>query len=147
MLVENILADAGEKLALVDHEGPLVAAARLLHDSTTNLVVVCDASGTMIGVITKTDVVARISQCTGASCTTPVAVVMTRDVVACRPEQSLSEVWTLVKGRRLKRLPVIDAMGKPLGVVSARQVMEGLLKEVEHEEELLRDYVMCVGYR
>lgn len=147
MLVENVLAEGGEKLALVDHEGPLVAAARLLRDNTTNVVVVCDASGTMIGVITKTDVVARISQCEGASCTIPVAVMMTRDVVACRPEQPLSEVWTLLKGRRLKRLPVIDAGGKPLGVVSARQVMEGLLKEVEHEEELLRDYVMSVGYR
>jgi CBS domain-containing protein len=147
MLVGDILAEGGEKLALVDPEGPLVAAARLLRDGTTNLVVVCDASGTMIGVITKTDIVARISQCTGASCTTQVALVMAQDVVACRPEQPLSEVWTLVKGRRLKRLPVIDAMGKPLGVVSARQVMEGLLNEVEHEEKLLRDYVMCVGYR
>jgi CBS domain-containing protein len=85
VLVDNALTDGREELALVDHEAPLVAAARLLRDSATNLVVVCDASGTMVGVITKTDVVSRISQCTGASCTMQVAGVMTREVVASRP--------------------------------------------------------------
>jgi predicted transcriptional regulator len=52
-----------------------------------------------------------------------------------------------MKARQLKRLPVVDDHGKPLAVVSARQVMEGLLKEVEQEEEPLRDYIMCVGHR
>ena len=147
MLVKGILTGEGEKLAVVDHDAPLIAAARLLRDSTINLVVVRSQTGQMIGVITKTDVVARISECAGASCTTPAASVMTSDVLACRPEQPLSEVWTLMKARRLKRLPVADAEGRPAAVVSAHQVMEGLLKEVEREDELLRDYVMCVGYR
>jgi len=147
MQVGKILPQERERLAVVDQGAPLVAAARELRDGATNLVIVCDTSGGMIGVITKTDVVARISQCTGASCTMPAASVMTREVVACRPEQPLSEVWTIMKARGLKRLPVVDAEGRPLAVVSARQVVEGLLREVEQEEELLRDYIMCVGYR
>jgi CBS domain-containing protein len=147
MLVGKILSEERERLAVVDQGAPLVAAARELRGGVTNLVIVCDASGGMIGVITKTDVVARISQCTGASCTMPTASVMTREVVACRPEQPLSDVWIIMKARGLKRLPVVDAEGKPLAVVSARQVVEGLLREVEQEEELLRDYIMCVGYR
>jgi hypothetical protein len=31
--------------------------------------------------------------------------------------------------------------------LSAADVLEVLLSEVEYEEELLKDYVMCVGYR
>jgi len=31
-------------------------------------------------------------------------------------------------------------------VLKARDALEGLLDEVENEESLLRDYVMCVGY-
>jgi CBS domain-containing protein len=139
MLVRKILPEERERLAVVDQEAPLVAAARELRDAATNLVIVCDASsGGMMGVITKTDVVARISQCTGANCTMPVASVMTREVVACRPEQPLSDVWTIMKERQLKRLPVVDGKGKPIALLSARQVMEGLLREVEQEEELLR---------
>ena len=44
-------------------------------------------------------------------------------------------------------LPVADAEGRALGILSARAVMQALVEETEQEEELLRDYVMCVGYR
>ncbi len=36
---------------------------------------------------------------------------------------------------------------KPLGVLSAGDVLQAQLQDVEDEEALLRDYVMCVGYR
>lgn len=47
----------------------------------------------------------------------------------------------------MKHVPIADGEGRPIGVLSARQVMHALMEEVQHEEELLRDYVMCVGYR
>jgi CBS domain-containing protein len=47
----------------------------------------------------------------------------------------------------LKNVPVVDADSKPLGVLNARDVLQSLLEDVEYEEQLLRDYVMCVGYR
>jgi hypothetical protein len=42
---------------------------------------------------------------------------------------------------------VVDQGSKPLGVLNARDVLQSLLQDVEYEEELLRDYVMNVGYR
>ena len=42
---------------------------------------------------------------------------------------------------------MVDAERKPIGLLFARDALEMLLSEVEYEEELLRDYVMCVGYR
>jgi hypothetical protein len=47
----------------------------------------------------------------------------------------------------LKHVPVLDAEGRPQAIIAAGQVMQALLTEVEHEEELLREYVMCLGYR
>jgi CBS domain-containing protein len=44
-------------------------------------------------------------------------------------------------------VPVIDEDPKPLGVLNARDALQALLSEVEEEEELLRDYVMGIGYR
>jgi len=32
-------------------------------------------------------------------------------------------------------------------MLSARDALQVLLEEVENEESLLRDYVMCVGYQ
>ena len=42
--------------------------------------------------------------------------------------------------------PVVDAE-RTLGLLFASDALEALLSEVEYEEELLKDYVMCVGYR
>jgi hypothetical protein len=47
----------------------------------------------------------------------------------------------------LKCVPIIDRDARPLGVLYVRDVLEVLLREVEYEELLLRDYVMGVGYR
>jgi CBS domain-containing protein len=145
MLVERVLAQTRGRLISLQDGAPLIDAAKLLRVDT-DIVVICDAAGTLIGVITKTDVVNQISQCQGASCVTPASLVMTRTVVTCRPEDWLYNVWVIMKQRRLKNVPVIDPHSRPLGVLNARDALEVLLGEAENEEALLRDYVMGVGY-
>ena len=146
MRVEKILPAARERLVTVGEDAGLVEAARRLSGPDATLIVVCDEHSAMRGVVSKTDVVNRTSHCGGASCTRPVASVMTREIVSFRPGDALREVWTGMKGRGLKHVPVADAEGRAVGILSARAVMEALVEETEQEEELLRDYVMCVGY-
>ena len=71
---------------------------------------------------------------------------MTRTVVHCQPNDLLKNVWSIMKDRGLKNLPVIDKDSRPIGVLNARGALEVLREEVEYEEVLLRDYVMCVGW-
>jgi CBS domain-containing protein len=52
-----------------------------------------------------------------------------------------------MKEGNLKNLPITNEDGRPIGVLSARNVLHELLDEAEDEEALLRDYVMGVGYR
>ncbi len=51
-----------------------------------------------------------------------------------------------MKERSLKNIPVVDQDSRPLGVLNARDALQGLLDEAQDEEGLLRDYVMSVGY-
>ena len=71
---------------------------------------------------------------------------MTRDVVVCKPGQLLSDVWSIMKMRELKNIPVVNAESHPIGMLNARDALQLLLQEAQDEELLLRDYVMCVGY-
>jgi len=145
--VNGILPAAQGRLATVNANSLLIDAARLLNGPQFNLVVVCDDSGKMAGVISKTDVVSRISHCTGCSCTMAVAQVMTSEVAFCRPDDWVNDVWSVIKERRLKNLPVVNQNSVPIGVLNARDVLQVLLEDVEYEEQLLSDYVSCVGYR
>ncbi len=147
MLVERMLPVARKRLLTIRDDAPLIDAARILRDLDRDLLVICDADELLAGVITKTDVVRQISHCSGAACTTAASAVMTRTVVLCRPGELLHEVWSIMKERRLKNIPIVDQDARPLGVLNARDALESLLEEVEYEEVLLREYVMCVGYR
>lgn len=146
-LIQTILPLAGKRLVTIQDDSPLVEAARLLSEMSANLVVVCSHNGRMRGVVTKSDVVKQISYCQGCSCTTMVADVMTKDVTACHPDQSLYDVWLIMKEKGLKQVPITDPTAEPLGLLYARDALEILIKEAKYEQLLLRDYVMGVGYR
>jgi signal-transduction protein with cAMP-binding, CBS, and nucleotidyltransferase domain len=146
MFVERLLSEARERLVMIGDRATLIEAAKLL-DAGADLVMVCDQAGRLAGVITKTDVVAQISRCHGASCTTAAALVMTRDVISCQSKELLHDVWTRMKGKGLKNVPVVDESSQPLGLLHARDILQVLLSESESEEAMLRDYVMGVGYR
>jgi len=101
----------------------------------------------MVGVVSKTDIVSRIGECQGRACATMVATVMVRDVVYCRPDDSLQDVWNRMNANGLLNFPVVDERNRPLGVLNAGDLLHALLGKAEHEESLLRDYVMGIGYR
>src|SRR5690554_3717520 len=121
-------------------------AARLLR-AGIDIVAVCKLEGALAGVITKTDVVGRISECHGATCVAAASLAMTEEVVTCRPGDWLHDVWSTMKTRELKNIPVLDEAARPIGILNARDALQALLVEVENEESLLRDYVTCTGYR
>ena len=147
MSVERMLPVARERLVTIRDNALLMEAAKLLGDTKNKLVVVCNDGGVMVGVVTKTDVVRRISSCHGGGCTTAVSTVMTQDVISCHPDALLQDIWTIMKERNLLHIPVVDQDLKPLGVINARDALLALLGDAEHDESLLRDYVMGVGYR
>jgi CBS domain-containing protein len=72
---------------------------------------------------------------------------MTRDIFFCRLGESLPDLWSAMRGRGIKNVPLVDEAMKPVGVVTAPDVLQALLKDAESEEVLLRDYVMGFGYR
>lgn len=145
VLVQTLLPEARKRLVTVAHDAPLIEAAKHLR-AANDLVVVCDPAGLLAGVITKTDVVHQISRCQGAARVTAASLVMMREVVTCRPGDWLHDVRSAMKSRKIKNVPITTGAAQPIGVLNAREALQGLLREVENEEALLRDYVMSVGY-
>ena len=144
--VESVLPAARARLAVLGTDARLVEAATLLTDAERNLIVIGDDAGRIAGVVTRTDIVRRIGHCTGFSCTTEVKHVMSRKVISCRPEDWLEDVWRAFSTHRLKNIPVLDAEQTPIGILNVRDALLALLEDVQYEEQLLRDYVMGVGY-
>lgn len=147
MNIASILPVAQKRLVTIGDKAQLVDAAALLGSGRVDLVVVCAERGGMAGVVTRRDIVSRISRCHGHACTASVASVMSRDVTHCRPPELLQAAWERMKEKGFAHIPVIDDEDRPLGTLNARDALQALLKETEYEEDLLRDYVMGIGYR
>lgn len=147
MISKTLLETAGRRLVTVDRSARLIAAALAFDHAQIRLIVVLGAGGAMVGVVSRADIVSRISHCTGCSCTEAVETAMTAEVKTCVPSDSAEEVWNRMKQTGFMHMPVIDAARHPLGVLAARDILEALLDDREHEESLLMDYVMGIGYR
>ena len=146
MFVESLLPAAHEHLATVRDDAPVIKAAKLLGGAHINLVIVCNSEGVMVGVLSRRDVARQVSHCQGSGCTTAVSSVMTRKIVACSPRDQLRDVWSIMKNRGLRHIPIVDKDLKPLGIIYARDALQTLLTEVQDEQQLLRDYLTCAGF-
>ena len=122
-------------------------AAQILVNPNTPLVVVCDQEGIAVGVISRTDIIKLLARARLARFTARAGAIMTRAIISCRVEQPLQQLWTILNPRSLRCAPILDDEGRPLGIVHARDVARALIDEETHEEELLRDYVMGIGYQ
>jgi CBS domain-containing protein len=147
MRVSGILSVAQERLITVQTNALLTEAAKLLCGPQKALVVVCDDKGTMTGVITRTDIVRKVAECRGIVNDIRIAAVMTAVVTYCKQGDSLHDVLALMHLRGFVHIPIVDEQFRPCGVVNARDALQALLGEVEDEEQLLRTYIMGVGYR
>ena len=145
--VSSIEAVARSRLHLVSAQSLLVEVAALLSSAQISVVVVCDADGAPIGVITETDLVRRLGLGQADFFTTHAADVMTRDITVCALDEVLSDVLAMMHTRGLNHVLLVDADNRALGVVTARDGLRALLAAGNHEEELLRNYVMGIGYR
>jgi CBS domain-containing protein len=144
--VSSIEVVARSRLLTVGTDAMLARVATLLSGAQISLVVVCDASGAVVGVITETILVRQLGYGQADVFTTRADEVMTRDFTTCGPADSLSGVLTMMHDRGLIHVVVVAAGNRPLGVVNARDGLRALLAVGNHEEGLLRDYVMGIGY-
>ncbi|WP_310462612.1 CBS domain-containing protein [Sphaerotilus sp.] len=147
LLVSSIEAVARSRLLTVAADSLLVEVAALLSSAQISVVVVCDAAGAPLGVITETVLVRRLGLGQADFFTTGAGEVMAREFVACAPEDLLSDVLAMMHARGLIHVLLVGADGRLLGIVNARDGLRALLAAGNHEEALLRNYVMGIGYQ
>lgn len=102
-------------------EDPVVQAARLMRDHRVGFLPVCREDGKLVGVVTDRDLALRVLADGGAP-DRPVRDVMTREVVACGPQDALVRAEELMARHKKSRLPAVDADGRVEGVLSLSDV-------------------------
>jgi CBS domain-containing protein len=102
----------------LSEQDQVVDAARKMRDEGVGFLPICDGDSQVLGTITDRDIVIRVVAENRPLDETPVADVMTREVIACRPEDDVSRAEELMGRHHKSRILVIDDDRQLVGIIS-----------------------------
>lgn len=129
MTAERILEKKGHKVFTVDEGVTLQAVIAELARHRVGVLVVTDAAGETVGIISERDVIALLAEDPDAMQRTA-ASVMTGLLVKCSLDDSEGDMMNRMAKARVRHLPVHHA-GKVVGLVSARDIMNLRMEKVQ----------------
>jgi len=142
MKVAEILKQKGQEVISVRPTEAIATLSHRLRLARIGAMVVVGEDGRLEGIISERDIVHGIAE-HGAHCLElTVADLMTRRVVTCTPEDSISRIATIMTENRIRHLPVVDG-AKLIGVVSVGDVVKNRMEEMSLEANVLRDIAIA----
>jgi CBS domain-containing protein len=101
----------------VSSTAPVAAAAEAMRDNDVGDVLVMD-DRKVTGLLTDRDLVIRAIAAGMDPTSTSVGRICSSDLVAVHPDASVNEVAQVMREHAVRRVPVINDDGEPVGVVS-----------------------------
>jgi CBS domain-containing protein len=66
---------------------------------------------------------------------------MTVEVHTCTPDSTIAELMKMMTELRIRHVPVVDASGSLMSIVSIGDVVKNYMSELDSERQALKDYV------
>lgn len=140
MTVAAILDHKGHEIVSTRPDDALSAIAQLLTRHRIGAVLVRDAAGSVLGILSERDIVRAIAAHGAQALSMTASAVMTRDIVYGCPTDTVDKVLATMTDRRIRHLPVMHE-GKLIGFVSIGDVVKRRIQDVEEEADQLRAFV------
>ena len=126
----------------------IISASASIHDLVNSLnshhvgALVVSSDGKKIdGIVSERDVVrampGKLDQLIGMH----VRDIMTVEVHTCTPDSTVAELMKMMTELRIRHVPVVDAAGSLISIVSIGDVVKNHVSELDSERQALRDYV------
>lgn len=140
MNVETILKGKGRNVITVTPETSVEEAVGLLRRKGIGAVVVSHDGTNIDGILSERDILHALADHGTRLFELKVAALMSRNVVTCRPTDSVADLMGLMTERRFRHVPVVQN-GALCGLVSIGDVVKSRIDEVEWEASSLREFI------
>jgi CBS domain-containing protein len=141
MRVEQLMT---RRVRICRPDDTLERAAQLMWDHDCGSIPVCtdEAGSVAVGIITDRDIAMCAMFHPRPLRDLPVSEAMSRNLRVCRPSDSLEAAEGIMRDAQVRRLPVVDADGRVIGMISladlaaeaARECAPGASKEITETE-------------
>lgn len=114
-------------------------AAQAMSKNKIGSVVVME-EGEIIGIFSERDLLNRVTSQGKDNKTTPISAVMTKEVSTVSLSTSVEQCYQKMQEAKCRHLPIVDG-NKVIGMVTMRNILEWLVKEMKDENVQLKRYI------
>ncbi|UCF81549.1 MAG: CBS domain-containing protein [Acidobacteriota bacterium] len=119
-------------------------AAKTMKETKHGAVVVLDGEK-LVGIFSERDLMTKVVVENRDPQTTKVKDVMVSSVITVSVDDSVEDALKFMSKKHIRHLPLLDKKGKPVAMVSIRDILRHRMKELHQESESLAAYFMADG--
>ncbi len=138
--VKHLLARKGRDIWSVDADQPVLVAIQIMADRHVGALPVL-RSGELVGVVSERDYARKVILLGRSSAETEVWQIMSSPVVTVRPEDRVRHCMQVLTERRIRHLPVVDAAGAMVGMISIGDLVRAVIEEQQETIEQLEKFI------
>lgn len=138
MTIARLLARKGGGLTSVLAGDSIGTAVNLLAMHRIGALVVRDRFNRLAGILSERDIIYGLRDHGGDVLGLKVEELMTKDVMTCKPGDTVKDVMSMMTLRRIRHVPVLED-DHLVGIVSVGDVVKFRLDEREHEVSVLQE--------
>lgn len=142
-MISNMLD--GRSLVTATKEMTVRSACRLMTEKRIGALLVVE-NNRIAGIFTERDALNKILSAGVDPDTTKVADVMASNPQTIGADKPLAHALYMMAEGGFRHVPVVDANGTPLGMVSARDALGQDMLELEREMKHLQELESSIGY-
>ena len=138
--VRQLLGNKTPEIHAVTPQAAVIDAIRLMAEKGIGAVLVMDGAQ-LAGILSERDYARKIVLRDRSSRDTPVAAIMTAEVVTVTPADTVEDCLQLVTDRRIRHLPVVEGAAV-LGVISIGDLVKSVIEQQRRELGQLQQYIV-----
>lgn len=146
MKVADILRVKGSAVKTVTSDVTALELSERLRAERIGAMIVSNDGRSIDGIISERDLAYGLAAHGGMLPKIAVSELMTKVVIVCSPEDSITDAMKLITQRRIRHLPVKDG-DQLVGIISIGDVLKHRLDEMQLEANVLRDYAIAARRR
>ncbi len=140
MRVANLIELRQEVFSITD-DTTVHEAARYLREKQVRAVGVRDGRGRLVGVISQSDISDKVAAENKCPAWMRVPEIMSTDLIAVPPQESLDECLHLMEKHGLYHLLVVDEKGRYHGMISIQDLLKVIASDEKARADMLESFL------
>ncbi|TXH73445.1 MAG: CBS domain-containing protein [Thiothrix sp.] len=138
--IRDFLNSANQTLSTVAPDDTVYHALTIMAERNLSALPVV-RNKELIGIISERDYARKVILQGKRSRETAVSDIMTAKVVTIQPDKTVNDCMSIMTERRIRHLPITDAQGHMLGIISIGDVMKVIMEEQRFMIAELQRYI------